>query len=294
MKSIHDLLPTLCTSALSSYTKTTEGAYISPDCAVQHSENIWNDISMNRASLRPFSTLNWESKFLKEFLKNFIKQYDINPATPLVEFGCGDGRVTELCYEIGLRAILGVDIDCGNILQATRHMPENARNHLAYIAASVHGTPFKKQSLSFAYCSGLPFDDNFFASVSPLFSNNAILLHISSTTLESALLYALVRGDLDEFLRIAETKTRAIYWHDKEARYPLEQGHIIEEVALANGFAIEERTGIPAYASLVFGGLCQEYDVSLEKKELLSSCLDKLAVIQDDVFRQRILVLRKI
>src|SRR5204863_6435470 len=95
------------------------------------------------------------------------------------------------------------------------------------------------------------------------------LLFYVDPILEHALVYALVRRDVEEFLRIARTSTRARMWNEKERRYKVCSSSELRALMTCADLHIVEEDGVSVLPSLVFGGVLQEMALPTEKKEEL-------------------------
>ncbi|RBN32621.1 class I SAM-dependent methyltransferase, partial [Lawsonia intracellularis] len=120
-----------------------------------------------------------------------------------------------------------------------------------------------------------------------------ILLCLTATALEAALIYALTRGDWKEFIHIIETQTRAASWENKNIRYPITIVENVINEAKQAGFSLEAKYGIPIFASLVFGALCQQQTLNEDDKELLYNILYTIPSINLHFMRQSLLIFRK-
>lgn len=284
----------LCPTVFSNYKQTPEGAWLNPNLIITDKDNaIWHNTALGKRAAKRYTTTGWENDFLSRFINNFMVRYEISPDGPLLDIGCGDGRVTRLCREAGFRRIIGIDIDAVNVCNAAAQVPVLERDSMMFVQGDALDLPFVPDSFRVAISSALPFKKENIISFLNVLSKKSIFVYITGTSLESALAYSLVRGDIQEFLRILHTETRSAAWDNKEQRYGTERPlEIIKQVEEA-GFTLLEHSGVPIFASLVFGGVLQDKNVDDEFKEMIYVALDKLESFSRDILRQHIFILCK-
>jgi ubiquinone/menaquinone biosynthesis C-methylase UbiE len=120
------------------------------------------------------------------------------------------------------------------------------------------------------------------------------LLFYFDPVLEQGVLYPLVRNDLDEFLRVARTCTRAGMWHEKDRRYRLYSTRQLEEQLLKHPeLEIMERDGISMLPGLVFGGVLQDRPTDDERKHEMKDAILRVLAADLQLYRQVIYICRR-
>ncbi len=281
----------LVSSSFTHYVKAKEGAWINPQMQMPD-DLLWDDTKLRDAGMNKYSTTGWESDFLRQTLQKFFNENDLYDL-PLLDIGCGDGRVSGLCAELGVKKIIGVDIFEKNVKNAARKKSSTS-SEVLYIQGDANDLPFKENSLPLVLCSGLPFMPGFLDKLYPLLKKGAFVFYMQETSLEAALLYALVRSDIDEFYTILETKTRATVFEKKdEDRYAIGQIQNLLTAVQAAGFELREHLGVSVFASLIFGGIFQSGSTRVEEKEKAYQMLQNPSISQNPPYRQHWLVLQK-
>ena len=281
-------------TTFSHYTKSKEGAWISPHTLPGHEDNaIWNNTTLGKSVLNKYSTTAWETDFLEQLLPSLISSHKLCSNTPLIDLGCGNGRVTYLLHRVGFNKLVGIDLDEKNVNYAASQIPASSSDDIIFMMGNALHLPFKQESLSQIFVSALPFLTTVFSSIKPLIKQKGKLLYLTFTSLEAALTYALVRNDWEEFVRIMETQTRAAAWENKSIRYTTPIAEEIIMYAEEAGFSLEAQYGIPIFASLIFGALCQQQTLNEDKKEFLYNKLHELASISNRFVRQHLLIFQK-
>ncbi|UYH53686.1 class I SAM-dependent methyltransferase [Lawsonia intracellularis] len=271
----------------------------SPHTLPGHEDNaIWNNTKLGQLAQRKYSTTAWETDFLEQLLPSLITSHNLCIDIPFIDVGCGDGRITYLLHRVGFNKLVGIDLDEINVRNAASQTPSSSLNNIVFMTGDALSLPFKHNTLQQIFISGLPSLSNVFLNIYPFLTDSSmggggILLCLTATALEAALIYALTRGDWKEFIHIIETQTRAASWENKNIRYPIT---IVEDVineAKQAGFSLEAKYGIPIFASLVFGALCQQQTLNEDDKELLYNILYTIPSINLHFMRQSLLIFRK-
>ncbi len=281
------------TPIFSHYKKSDEGAWITLQPLPNNEDNIiWNNTILAKRAHKKYSTTEWETNFLEQLLPSLIKKHHLCKNTPLLDIACGDGRISYICHRIGFKKIIGIDLDMANVNNAAVQVQYPYSNDFVFMMGDALNLPFNHQSLHQVFVSGLPSSTDFFLKIRPLMSKNSVLLYLVPTNLEAALTYALVRNDWKEFLYIIKTHTRAATWENKKYRYPVSSYKNIIAEAKQNGFHLEATYGVPIFASLIFGGICQDQKLNETEKEAIYENLHHLASEHHEFVRQHFLIFR--
>jgi len=112
------------------------------------------------------------------------------------------------------------------------------------------------------------------------YTRNGGYVIIAEPTLESVLLYSLVKRDINEFVRIYRTTTRPSIWENKDVRYNVNfiqktKKSIIEETKLR----IVREYGVNIWPSLIFGNILQDVktndDTLVELERIVNDYFDE-------------------
>ena len=86
------------TSTFDAYEKSSEGAWILPNSMPGHEDNtVWNNTMLAKRVYKTYSTTAWETDYLKRLLPTLIDQQRLSIDEPIIDVGCGDGRISYVC-----------------------------------------------------------------------------------------------------------------------------------------------------------------------------------------------------
>ncbi|WP_352407940.1 class I SAM-dependent methyltransferase [Acetoanaerobium noterae] len=258
---------------------------------------VWNNNSFDNRSKTKYSTTYIETILLEKKLsdilnKNLIKKNDL-----VGDFGCADGRITDFLLRQSYNKIISVDYDLDNIITLSNNLKNTHLNNVLPIVSDINKLGMKEEIFDCIIAWGVlsctdDYDESL-KNLEKLIKDQGTLI-ISEPILEHALIYSLIRNDISEFKKCVETSSRAAYWNDKETRYKVYRKSQIDSFIKNNkNFDLIEMDYISIFPSLIFGGILQEQEHSLEEKEeLMKLCLD----MDDKSFnfeRQVVYVLKK-
>jgi SAM-dependent methyltransferase len=244
-----------------------------------------------------FSTTGVETGILEMKLRQFLKKHSIPKEAIVMDAGCADGRVTHLLLNAGMQRIVSTDLDQGNVSRMINSLDPDQRTKVLAIVDDFNNLPISDTTIDVLFAAGLlaelPDFQTALRSALRTLKPGGLLFYFDPV-LEHALIYSLVRRDLDEFLRIAKTSTRARMWDQKDRRYHVYLAAELERQFQANPeVEIILRDGINLLPSLIFGGILQEETVSPERKQELRDAIQSLSDKNLQVYRQVIYVCRK-
>lgn len=270
--------------------------WCNPHLAGTEDDNYYQDIDyMSRASL-PFTTTAREAIQYYAHLGTIVG--DLGPDIRVLDLGCGDGRFTVHLQAIGIGQIVACDLDLSNLRRSERRLGVEQRQGIVLLHADALKLPLADGVFDAVFAIGIlnTLGGRFVEAASKLhrlLKPGGILVN-SEPTLEGSLIFALVRHDLEEFLDVARTSTKAIdIAGDKRQRYPVFEHGKVETLLSRAGFDVQRRLGIQIFPSLVFGGMLQLADCPKELKATLAQVVDDLGSRNIPVHRAVMYVSRK-
>jgi SAM-dependent methyltransferase len=202
----------------------------------------------------------------------------IDRSQPVLELGCADGLVTRQLLELGFERLVSTDIVHETVARLDRSLSPAESERVMLIVDDLLRLPLGQTRFEAVIAWGVlsvsgDFDRALELSWDWVAPGGHLLL--AEPTLESVLVYALVRGDLEEFGRILDTRTRAAMWDgDREERYGVNPLAFYEErLGELEGAAITQSGGISMLPSLVLGGIAQDTPLPEPELEKLSELL---------------------
>jgi len=255
-----------------------DGIIFADRTMLDRSNNYYANIKYESRELFPFSTTARESIYYYRYIDQLLRK--VSPAGLILDVGCGDGRVTRRLLKSGHGSIIASDIDYDNLKTLEQSLSPAEQERVLLLQGDVAKLPLQANSLDAILAIGVlnvmreQFVDTC-QSLHRLLKPGGLLIN-SEPTLDGALLYALVRHDAAEFIKVMETKTKAIdYDGDKSKRYAVFEAGEVESLLGQSGFKLEEMMGIPVYPSLMFGGMLREIGATDAVKASLASACDR-------------------
>jgi hypothetical protein len=119
-------------------------------------------------------------------------------------------------------------------------------------------------------------------------------LLLAEPLLEQALIYPLIRGDLDEFRRVQAERSRAGMWEERGDRYPVNPLRFYtDRLQRLPNAKVAESGGISILPSLVLGGLLQDSPASEAELAPLSELLKDPELDELTIWRQAFWLVQK-
>lgn len=152
---------------------------------------------------------------------------------------------------------------------------------VALVCADINEHPFRNDAADFIIAWGLWTSAADFRSA---MDKTVDLLRVgghllnAEPILEHALLYALVMGDHEEFLRTLMTKTRALMWDMRDVRYRVPTLHELRALMTHTKLEGIWEDGISVMPSLLYGGLFSRTPASDELKADLWQALQETPI----------------
>lgn len=246
-------------------------------------DRVFHSIDYVGRSSVPYSTSYYELQDVRRIMQQFLQRVALPQKALVADLGAGDGRLTALLREHGFSNVVAADIDYENVARLS------ARFDIDAICADVtDATLFPQQTFDLIVAWGLltvlPSPATMLDTLGNWLTPNGILI-TAEPTLESILLYSLVRGDLAEFERSRTTGTRAAMWHDKEHRYTVYPTRAIRSwMSNAPNLDVLDEQNVGIFPSLLAGGVAEERQLDTNARAALLDGLDFTAI--DGVPRQ--------
>jgi len=274
------------------------GGWVSVDAdRLEESEHIWKGSIFHGRLKDQFSTTALETPVLGEKLQGYFARYLVPRDAVIMDAGCGDGRITHLLLEAGMQRIVSTDLHKSSVDRLLASLSADDRDLVLAIVDDFNRLPVADGRIdvliAVALFGEMPDCHAALRSAIRMLRPGGLLI-TSDALLDHALVYALVRNDIDEFLRIARTSTRARMWDQKDQRYRVYTTDELEARILEHPeLRILEMDGINMLPSLVFGAVLQDTNVDTEKKGELRDLLLGLVNKGLRINRQAIYICRR-
>jgi SAM-dependent methyltransferase len=278
--------------------------YVAADGMLVHEEihrqhridPLWHDSVFQGRADNPFSTTGAETRLVRTRLHAIVRRYGIPRDTVVLDAGCADGRMTHLLLDLGFSRIIASDLDPNAVRRLVASVPADRRARVLGLADDCHRLPLEPGSVDFIVAWGLftatpDFTKSLHATLRLLRPGG--LMVSAEPLLEHALLYALVRGDVGEFLEVARTSTRARMWDQRDRRYRVYGLAEVERMMAVPGLTLLERDGVSVFPSLLYGGLLQDDRADEALKRELHETIEAVDRAGGRAYRQVMYVARK-
>jgi len=265
--------------------------------ALEKRNRVWEGAVFYGRLADPYSTTAVESESLSAKLQSFLNGHRVAKDAIVMDAGCADGRVTHFLLDAGMRRIVSTDLDQESVNRLVASLNAEEQEKVLAIVDDFNTLPIASESIDLLVASALLAEmPDFGRAVQSAIRMLKVggLLFYFDPILEHALVYALVRNDLDEFLRVARTSMRATMWDQRERRYRVHAAHQLEKQLLEHPeLEILERDGISMLPSLVFGGVLQDQYASADRKQRLKDAIIALMTENLQIYRQVIYICRR-
>jgi SAM-dependent methyltransferase len=251
---------------------------------------IWSKIDFVGRAQTPYTTSAVEAEIRRRHLERLVKDSPIDPGKPTLELGCGDGLVTGHLLDLGFRQLVSTDIQGASVARLGRSLGRAERERVLLVVDDLMRLPFAEGAFETVIAWGVlsvsgDFERGLERAWSWLAPGGHLLL--AEPVLESVLVYALVRGDLDEFKRTLDEGTRAALWDRRDDRYPVNSHRFyLDRLADLPGGSIVRSGGINMLPSLILGGVLQDSPLPDEERAALAELLTDPALDDLRLWRQ--------
>jgi SAM-dependent methyltransferase len=250
-------------------------------------QSVWSESDFVARSKVPHTTSAVEAEIRGRHLKRLFTTYEIDAEEPILDLGCADGLLAHDLLEIGCERLVSTDILPHLVQMLDRSLAAEQRERVLLVVDDMMRLPLRQSSFSAVFAWGIlsiagDFDRALDLAWSWVAPGGYLLL--AEPLLEQALVYPLIRGDVDEFRRVQRERTRAGMWEERDERYRVNSLRFYtDRLERLPGARVAESGGISMLPSLLLGGLLQDAPVDqaecAELSELLKDTeLDELAL----------------
>jgi ubiquinone/menaquinone biosynthesis C-methylase UbiE len=283
--------------ALRGYRRMPWGWVRSNISELEDGNRIWQGSIFQERATDPYSTTGVETHILATKLHNFLVNYGVPKDAVVMDAGCADGRVTHLLLDAGMGRIVSTDLNQDSVNRLIQTLHGVQKERVLAIVDDFNHLPICDKSIDVLVSSGLlaemPDFHEALETTMRMLKTGGLLFYFDPV-FEQALLYALVRHDIEEFLQVARTSTRARMWDQKDQRYRVLSAYELEQRLLKHSeLEVLERDGISILPSLTFGGVLQDQRVTMDKKQEIRNTILSLSENTFQLYRQVIYIGRK-
>jgi SAM-dependent methyltransferase len=225
-------------------------------------QSVWSTSDFFARSKVPHTTSAVEAEIRRRHLKRLFTTYEIDAEPPVLDLGCADGLLAHDLLQIGCEKLVSTDILLHLVQMLDRSLAAEQRERVLLVVDDMMRLPLQQSSFSAVVAWGIlsvagDFDRALDLAWSWVAPGGYLLL--AEPLLEQALVYPLIRGDLDEFARVRAERTRAGMWEEREDRYPLNPVRFYtDRLKRLPDAKVAESGGISMLPSLLLGGLLQD------------------------------------
>ena len=258
---------------------------------------LWVASEFVARSKVPYTTSAVEAGIRRRHLERLVRQFSISPQTTTLDLGCADGILTHDLLQLGFERVVATDILYSSVARLESTLQGSTSERVMLVVDDLHKLPFKANSLGMGIAWGvLSVSGDFEGALTRVWhwiAPGGFLL-FAEPLLEHALVYALVRRDLNEFHRTLRERSRPVMWDQREKRYGLKTfKEYATHIGALPGAAVVSSGGINLLPSLVLGGLIQDQPVSDQERCDLVQLLSDPALDEISLSRQAFWLLRK-
>jgi SAM-dependent methyltransferase len=260
-------------------------------------ERLWAGSEFVARARTPHTTSSVEARIRRRQIERMMAESGIDPSEPVLDLGCADGTLAHDLLELGFEKLVSTDILHSSVATLDRSLEPDQRDSVLLVVDDMLRLPLRSSTFGTVIAWGILSVSGDLNRALELawswVSPGGYLLH-AEPTLEQALVYPLVRGDLDEFRRVQGERSRAGMWDRRDDRYPVDavRAHRARLTALP-GAEIAHEGGIGMLPSLVLGGLAQESQLPEPELGELSELLADPAFDDLTLWRQAFWLVRK-
>jgi SAM-dependent methyltransferase len=260
-------------------------------------EGLWLESRFVARSQAPHTTSAVEARIRRRHLESLVEAAPIDPNEPLLDLGCADGTLEHALLDLGFEKVVSTDVVHPSVARLDRSLAPAHRERVLLVVDDLFRLPLAESSFSTVIAWGV-------LSVSGDFDRALELawrwvapgghMILAEPTLEQALVYALVRGDLGEFRRTLTERTRWAMWDKREDRYPLAPvSHYDECLSRLPGATVAKAGGVNMLPSLILGSLVQTSPIGESELAEVAELLGDPALDELLLWRQAFWLVRK-
>jgi trans-aconitate methyltransferase len=260
----------------------------------KQNSTVLHDIDyVERCSVRHTTTF-YEFRQTEKIVSGILdvaSREDLVEVPNVLELGCGDGRIyTILKDRFPDMRYVGIEYDYAN---AERLASRALADHAVIVNDDVMHVEIPEDrfdmTIAWALLQYIK-QPALILDKMVRFTRNGGLIIVAEPTLESVLLYCLVKGDLSEFIRSYKTSSRAAMWDTKKKRYNVNKAKTTIDYILHNkSLEIIHNSGISVFPSLIFGNILHNTNVDEEIRDQCESIVFDY-IQQHSIFFPRTLV----
>jgi SAM-dependent methyltransferase len=258
---------------------------------------LWSDSQFVARSNTAHTTSAVEAKIRGRHVERLADEFGLDRTAPVLDLGCADGALARNLLDLGFQKVVSTDILPSGVASLQRSLEASDRERVLLLVDDMLRAPFPRASFGTVIAWGIlsvtgDFDRALALAWDWIRPGGYLLL--AEPLLEQALVYALVRGDVDEFRRIYTERTRAAMWDKRDDRYPVNPASFYGSRLSALRDARVLRTGgISMLPSLALGGVAEHLGLPAAERAALATLLDDAALDELSVWRQGYWFLQK-
>jgi SAM-dependent methyltransferase len=267
------------------------------DLLATSDRGVWSTSDFVARSKVPHTTSAVEAEIRRRHVKRLFTTYGIDAERPVLDLGCADGLLAHDLLQIGCEKLVSTDILPHLVQMLDRSLAAEQRERVLLVVDDMMRLPLRQSSFAAVFAWGIlsvagDFDralDLAWSWVAP----GAYLL-LAEPLLEQALVYPLIRGDLDEFRRVQAGRTRAGMWEEWDDRYRVNPLRFYtDRLERLSDATVVESGGISMLPSIVLGGLLQDVPVDESERAELSDLLKDPELDELTLWRQAFWLVQK-
>jgi len=219
----------------------------------------------------------WESKYYKNALNKFLKDFDNRENMITLDVGCGDGRFVEYLLQNGFTKVIATDIDLRPLISLSKFVKEkNLEDRVMIIRCSANKIPIKKSKIDLILAIGVFYymNEEFEESISEsnrILKNNGILIN-SEPDLQGAVYKSFIFEGIDDFIENLKDKKFKEEKGETRYKFRLFEKKDIENVFSKSGFSVLGYHGLSLLPSILrikmVRGELNSDEIKLREKEL--------------------------
>jgi SAM-dependent methyltransferase len=271
---------------------------IGRDTLLDASTNVlWSESEFVARSQVPSTTSAVEAEIRRRHVAALAEGFALDRTRPILDLGCADGLLAHTLLGLGFEKLVSTDILYSGVAQLSASLDPSARERTLLVVDDMLALPFPASSFGTVVAWGIlslteDFDRALDTAWRWLAPGGHLLL--AEPLLEQALVYSLVRHDLDEFRRILRDGTRAEMWDKRERRYRVNPARFYaRRLADLEGAQVVDSSGVSMLPSLVLGGLVQDAPVADDERAAVAELLAGERIDELGIWRQGHWLVRK-
>ncbi len=259
--------------------------------------HFWAGSEFVARSNTPRTTSAVETRMRERHIARLVKEHGIDLSEPVLDLGCADGAIAHHLLSLGAQRLVSTDLLASGVTALDRSIEGEDRDRVLLVVDDMLRLPLPDASFGAVVAWGiLSVTGDFEGALKRAWDWLAPGGHLlfAEPLLEQALVYPLIRGDLDEFRRVRSEGTRAGMWDAREDRYTVNpRGFYSERLAGLPGAELLDEGGINMLPSLLLGGLLQDRDTPESELDEIVELMDDPELDRLTLWRQAFWLLRK-